>query len=59
MSFYWFPEFEPDIDEVSVSLVVMRESNDKVEFKQWRVLPKKSRDEERDGELNEDYDLHF
>ena len=52
-------ELEPNVYEVSVSLDIMRESNDKVEFKQWGILPKESGDEEWDGELNEDYNLHF
>ena len=59
LDFNWFSKLEPDIDEVSVLLIAMWESDDEIEFKQWRVLPKESRDKERDGELNEDYDLHF
>ena len=37
----------------------MRESDDEVNFEQWGVVPKQSANEKRDGELNEDYDLHF
>ena len=59
LSFYWLSEFEPDVDEISVELIVMGESNDTVEFKQQGVLPKESGDEEGNGKLNEDYDLHF
>ena len=52
-------EFEPDVGEVSVCLIIVGESDDKVDFKQWGILPKESGYEKGNGELNEDYDFHF
>ena len=59
LDFDWFSELEPEVDEVSVLLVAVWESDDKINFEQWGVVPKESTNEEGDGKLNENYDLHF
>ena len=55
----WFSELEPNVDEVSVLLVAVWESDDEIEFEQWSVILKKSANKKWNGELNEDYNLHF
>ena len=59
LNFDWFSKLEPDVGEVSILLITVWESNDKVELKKWGVFPKEGADEERDSELNEDYDFQL